>query len=396
MKSRNNNRIPELDGWRVLLVFIVSWFHIWQQSWLAPALGSYSLDYLVRSGYMPVDGTILLSGFLLFLPWAKAMHDHTPLPSARDYYRRRIARIVPSYYAFILLSLAIIILPQGQYPSVGRAVVDLLTHFSFTHTFSRVTYLGSPIFGGTWTLAVEAQMYLLFPLLARAASQKPLAVFLGMAAFSAYFRGICLWQLTEYQMVVNQLAGFLDVYAMGMAAAMVYVRLDSARARAPFKWWQQLIATAAFVLGCWAALRITRAQAASGSISYEAIQSGQMMRRPYYNLSLCVAMLSLPFCLAPLRVLFGNPVMRFLGGISMNYYLVHQVVAVQLKYHHIPYSEFDLPNMAGDIPWQYTYTFLCFGLSLVIAAAMTYLIEKPCAYLLRRWFARSDRKKALS
>ena len=48
--SEKKTRIPELDGLRVLMIFIVSWYHIWQQSWLRPYIGSYSLDYLVRSG----------------------------------------------------------------------------------------------------------------------------------------------------------------------------------------------------------------------------------------------------------------------------------------------------------------------------------------------------------
>ena len=30
------HQIPELNGLRVLLVFIVSWYHFWQQSWLTP------------------------------------------------------------------------------------------------------------------------------------------------------------------------------------------------------------------------------------------------------------------------------------------------------------------------------------------------------------------------
>ena len=73
--SERRQRIPELDGLRTLMIFIVSWYHIWQQSWLRPVIGSYSLDYLVRSGYVWVDGTVLLSSFLLFLPWAKAMRN---------------------------------------------------------------------------------------------------------------------------------------------------------------------------------------------------------------------------------------------------------------------------------------------------------------------------------
>ena len=55
-RTKKPGRIPELDGLRVLMIFIVSWFHIWQQSWLEPrieipALGiRTSLDFLVRTG----------------------------------------------------------------------------------------------------------------------------------------------------------------------------------------------------------------------------------------------------------------------------------------------------------------------------------------------------------
>ena len=77
--NNTRRRIPELDGLRVLMIFIVSWHHIWQQSWLRPAIGTYSLDYLVRSGYIWVDGTVLLSSFLLFLPYAGAMRG-APVP----------------------------------------------------------------------------------------------------------------------------------------------------------------------------------------------------------------------------------------------------------------------------------------------------------------------------
>ena len=38
----NCRRIPELNGLRVLLVFIVSWYHFWQQSWLTPSRWIYA------------------------------------------------------------------------------------------------------------------------------------------------------------------------------------------------------------------------------------------------------------------------------------------------------------------------------------------------------------------
>ena len=47
----NCRRIPELNGLRVLLVFIVSWYHFWQQSWLSPWVGRYWLGYLLGAAF---------------------------------------------------------------------------------------------------------------------------------------------------------------------------------------------------------------------------------------------------------------------------------------------------------------------------------------------------------
>ena len=66
MRAKREGRIPELDGLRVLMIFIVSWYHIWQQSWLMPIgfVGPFfvNIDFIPRSGYSAVDGLIFLSG----------------------------------------------------------------------------------------------------------------------------------------------------------------------------------------------------------------------------------------------------------------------------------------------------------------------------------------------
>lgn len=94
-----DDRIDVLDGFRALFVLLVGWYHIWQQSWLSPSftVGSskISLDFLLRSGYIWVDGLILLSGFLLYLPYATGGKR---LPAIGSFYRRRLARILPSFF----------------------------------------------------------------------------------------------------------------------------------------------------------------------------------------------------------------------------------------------------------------------------------------------------------
>ena len=78
--------IGVLDGIRVLAVGIVVWFHFWQQTWLMPIAGDVNLDYLPRYGYLMVDMMILISGFLLALPYAKAKIYGEQPPSIREFF----------------------------------------------------------------------------------------------------------------------------------------------------------------------------------------------------------------------------------------------------------------------------------------------------------------------
>ena len=380
--SKARMRIPELDGLRVLMIFIVSWYHIWQQSWLRPYIGSYSLDYLVRSGYVWVDGTVLLSCFLLFLPWARAMADGTPAPDTMDFYYRRFRRIVPGYYFITLAVFFAIALPWGLYESPQFLVKDLATHLTFTFTFFYDTYVATPLGAAGWTLAILVQGYLLFPLIARGVMKKPAATFGLMAAVCLGFRAWCIWALYDYTMVVNQLINFLDVYILGIAGAIAYVRLEKLRSgqggKISRKW--QAIATVVFIGVFWGLLSLLRVQASAGS--YPDIQKRQMMYRPVYGVCFTLLALSAPFSLTPLRKLLGNPVTKFLGGISMNYYLIHQTVTVHLKRLKIPASESAEPHMSGELQWQMGYTALAFGISVLLAILVTYAVEKPAGKLL--------------
>ena len=387
--SETRKRIPELDGLRVMMIFIVSWYHIWQQSWLRPAVGSYSLDWLVRSGYVWVDGTVLLSSFLLFLPYAKAMRERLPAPDTRDFYFRRARRIIPGYYFIILATFLGVALPWNLYDSAPYLVKDVATHLTFIFPFFRDTYLYTPLGAASWTLAIEVQAYALFPLIARGVIKKPALTLGVMCGVCFGFRAWCIWALTDYSMVVNQLVNFLDVYVTGILAAMAYDRLSERQERAGEKtennsrrYQRQALATAVFAAALFGLVQMLRFQASTGD--YVLIQRRQMIYRPVYALCFAAMMLSAPFALLPLRRLLGNPVTKFLGGISMNYYLIHQTVIVHLKRLRFPPSVSDTPNTAGEQPWQTQYTLLAFGVSLLLAVLVTYLIEKPAARLINR------------
>ncbi len=393
-------RIPELDGYRVLFVVLVSVYHFWQQSWLRPGLFGADLDFLARAGYVFVDPTILLSGFLLFLPWVRG--GGVPEAPGR-FLRRRLARVWPSLAFVTLFMLFADALPRDLYGEAWRPPLwrDVVSHLTFTFPFFRDTYQNTPLGGASWTVAVEMHFYLLFPFLARAAKKRPGAVLGGMCAAAAYFRLWCLWTQRTYDMVVNQMANFLDVYALGMACALLWPRLTALRERfaseSPGRRLAlQGAATAAGVKCAALFLQLLRRQASMSEM--EDLQASQMILRPLFALCAAGMLLTLPLALRPVRKLFGNPVTRFLAGISMNYYLLHANIATLLKTpavrawletprdwlggKRILYSPYEFPNYEGDHRWQVGYVVLCVVLSVLGAALVTYAVEKPLGRLI--------------
>ena len=410
----SRERIPELDGLRALMIFLVASYHIWQQSWLTPAIGRYSLDYLLRSGYVWVDGTILLSAFLLFLPYARSRWEGMPLPDTREFYFRRARRILPSYYFILLLVFFAVALPWRLYSTPQSMVKDLATHFTFTFPFFYDTYIATPLGVACWTLAIEVQAYLVFPLLSRAALKKPVITFSLMLLVGWGFRIWCIWSLTEYNLVVNQLLNFLDVYVLGMILALLFTRPQKVEPSRPRRILRATVATALFLGAAWALLRLLRFQAASSVYSasagpagllaawlgcpepasnYVVIQRNQMVYRPVFALCFGVLFFFAPKSYRPLRFLLGNPVARFLSGISMNFYLIHQTIIVHMKRLGFPPSVSENPNQAGEQPWQTRYTLLAFGLSFAAAVLITYLVEKPAAWGINRIRKKSPAKR---
>ena len=146
----------------------------------------------------------------------------------------------------------------------------------------------------------------------------------------------------------------------------------------------QILATVVFFGSLTGIIELQRVQAYS---SFHAeLQGRQMILRPVFALGFAGLILSAPFSLKPLRKLLGNRVTAFLAAISMNYYLIHQTLAVHMRRIGFPASVSETPNTAGEQPWQTQYTLLAFGLSLVAAVLVTYLIEKPAGkWLTKRW-----------
>ena len=386
-------RIPELDGLRVLMIFIVSWYHIWQQSWMAPAadiLGiRINLDWLVRSGYVWVDGTVLLSAFLLYLPLAR--RGRGELPDVKAFYLRKARRILPDYWLILLIVFLGICLPWNLYNGNGPFLAkDLFTHLTLIFPYWRDTYIYTPLGAASWTLSVVAQAYLLFPLLAKAMRKHPAATLATLCTAAFAFRAWCLWGMTDYSMVVNTFVNFLDVYALGFGCALLFAKLESLPEPAGGRRWLRPAAATLVFAGCLTGLCLLL-DVQAYQPDHAALQGYQMMLRPVFALCFAGLILSAPFSFRPLRKLLGNRVTAFLAAISMNYYLIHQTLAVHLRRIGFPPSVSETPNLQLEQPWQSWYTLAAFGFSFIAAILVTYGVKALLAALKRRNAAKEVR-----
>ncbi|MEA4938868.1 MAG: acyltransferase [Christensenella sp.] len=382
--------IDVLDGVRALAVFGVLWFHFWQQNWIMPnfrlpfleSLGlpaTVSLDFLPRAGFLFVDWLLFLSAFCLFLPYARAALDGAALPEVRLFYRKRIARIVPSYYVSVLLILLCVAIPSGAYHSVRDCLHDLIPTLTFTQPLFADLLIGTKLNGVLWTAAIEMQFYLFFPLLAWAFTKKPVWTYLGMLAVSiAYLWGFALQSPETIRTTVNQLPAFFGVFANGMAFAFLFVWLSRTIKRSAQL---SLLSLVGLVVGFWMLFQMMKA-----APSVIPVQIWQAENR--FRLSLVFALITISAALtfSGVRWLFSNVVMRFLAGISYNVYIWHQWIAVKLKEWHIPqWSGEKPPNMTGDVSWQWRYTAAILVATFAAAILATYVLERPVGeWLLRR------------
>ncbi len=390
-----NDRIDILDGVRAYAILIIMGFHLWQQSWMQYVLPSdmfsflgirnFTLVWIPRTGYMFVDVLLLLSAFCLFLPYARQMTDQ--LASSPDslllYTKKRIARILPPYYLCILIFAVFFVRPE-MYITKSEYFKDLITHLTFTHTFFPETYFSTQYPTSLWTLCIEMQFYLLFPLLARLFRRFPLITWFGMQGIAELF--IAFFARTPDggadRMMINQLPAFFGVFANGMLGAYLYCLLKHKTENTPQKW-LSFSGTLISLLSLIAMACMLK----NGLNTAEQVQRWQVDYRFVFSALSCVLILTLSFAHKALRWFFASGPVRFIAVISYNLYIWHATVMLKMKEYRIPHypdapaDAWAWPQSASMEPWyrtwQYGYVALFWIITFLLCAILTYTFEKP-------------------
>ena len=220
-------RVPELDGLRGLAILLVIICH-----YVANAehtqLGFFWHRFFSALSvcWSGVDLFFVLSGFLI---GGILLESRQSPRYFKTFYLRRVHRILPVYYGWILLYLLIfgtIFLFESKRNFVtARDLYPVPYYLLFLQNF---TFENTPLewkwFGVTWSLAVEEQFYLFAPpLIRRISRERLITVLLGIVILAPLLR-LIIFEFFPAQVVLATFAmpSRADALSLGILAAIFW------------------------------------------------------------------------------------------------------------------------------------------------------------------------------
>lgn len=377
-QGTSSGHIKGLDGLRAIAATVVFVFHVWGH-WQYPAIvvdlfgNQVDITWIFHYGTEGVSIFFVLSGFLLSIPFWRALLTNGRPVNVSEFFKRRFLRIYPAYLvALVIFALFF----DVNHPLLVR-LIQFTSHLFLVHNLSELTIYSdaSPL----WSVATEFQMYLLLPVLFILialyvkSNGRPwlaaLVLFVASGLLAVVFYALANVYLPALQLDPNWLKPGGNViphlpiiglayFASGIAFGYVYLKLRDRVALAVPAIIPELIAIAIIV---------TVAEIASTGLSLAGLTTETWPRLAllYGVLVVAVALGGRTF---GVTWLLESAPIRFIGMISYSFYLYHDYVL---------YLVFDrLPNLAfGALSNGVVKMLLAYGITLVISTISYYAIE---------------------
>jgi peptidoglycan/LPS O-acetylase OafA/YrhL len=359
-------RFPLFDSLRALAALAVVAYHV--AFFSGNFAGNGASRWLTQ---LNVGVTIffLVSGFLLYRPFAQARFERAAPPSVVPYAVRRVLRIVPAYW-LALIAIGLWLGIDAIFTGHG-----IVSYFGFLAIYDQSAIVDAGGIGQIWSLCIEVTFYALLPVWALVMRRVPFAGVRGFVAteaavLAAAFAGAVVWRLLHtsfdatghlsFDTALVTLPAYLDHFALGMALAVASVAAGT-RVRVPGRALAWPLAIVAFLV--------------LGLLSNAGGSGGELVRHELKGL--VGAGLLIPAIWAvegslPARVLAWRPLL-WVGAVSYGLYLWNPAV---------------LGKMAGA-GWNGSlglagYAVIGLAGSLVLAAASWYGLERWAMLLGRR------------
>jgi peptidoglycan/LPS O-acetylase OafA/YrhL len=367
-------RLEALDGLRGAAILLVMIYHFTD----IPQVSGLAVDHLyyltAMLGWTGVDLFFVLSGFLITRILLASKAHGTRYFST--FYARRALRIFPVYYAFLIVfsaALAVLgptldVAPQ-KLAAFGEGSIWLWLYASNLHALATNAHVGLAT-GHFWSLAVEEQFYLAWPLIVWLLSPRALfrAALVAIVAapvvraglWTAGYAPVPIYTFTLSHMdaltagaigAVVMHTGVTDIHrkiataVLGVAGGWAAVLLALFGPRPDIHPAMYTIASTPLALSFGAAVFLVAAR-------YEASSAGGIL---------------------------GSAFLRFFGKYSYTLYIVHPALRA-LMAHFFPEP---VLLFGSQLPWQALFIVVCGGMSVAIAFASWHLFEKRVLSLKR-------------
>jgi peptidoglycan/LPS O-acetylase OafA/YrhL len=424
-KDQKNN-IAVLDGVRAIACLSVIAFHISliaisYHIWQPYPVSNFLVSAIAMQGGSGVTLFFVLSGFLLFIPYAKALlFAEEQWPSIKRFYVRRIFRIWPGYYVTLAL---LVIVSQRQYLSPARLPeLELFLVFFMDSTKRTFQQLNGPF----WTLAVEWQYYMLLPLIALgfrklvgqgSLQQRWWRLIICLGALAAWGVLSRLWGIYFINEHPNDtflvprpvlhvflffLYGydgkFLEDFAVGMLVSSCFILVQQHSPENTLQWLGDKFRHYSYWIFGSGIVVLIFMTLWSGNERYHAIAFFEPLFEPYnwlneFGLSvgygLCI--LALLFGSNPLRLPFEWAPLRGIGLISYSLYMWHLPLLGRVA-AYVQFVQAAIP------PWL-AYLLYWVGVLLVIipfSYALYKMVERPWVQIGNSFLQKWQEKKKLA
>lgn len=293
-----------LDGLRFICITAVIWHH---STWARDLGGEV---FLLTRGFLGVDFFFVISGFLITTLLLREERSHGYF-DLRHFYWRRVLRIVPIYFLVVGVNACFAVFIDGTPEKLALLPYYLLFLSNFLNEHL-------PNLSITWSLSVEEQYYLIWPLLLMLAPRRWIVpILLGLITVNVLGHTGLLGWTGIAPMTLGPMTLHLPPYAPILMGSGVAIALNTARGFAmlePFLAWRGAVLVSFGVL-----------------ILALMFLPGRVLGWPAFLIH-CAMCLVLITCVMRedhvLRPVLMNPVIARIGQISYGMYLYHLMFLV--------------------------------------------------------------------
>jgi len=315
-------------------------------------------------GHHAVTAFIVVSGFCLGLPLAGA--DFSKPVAFGQFMARRIARIVPPYYAALVISL-LVCFAMFKFPSAMHfdfsahpRPSDIAAHFLLIQNVFGTGQINYSF----WSIATELHIYVLFPFLVAMLRKRNGWMAVGAIAVAAYGISYLVMDTRLDRAAVHFVAAFI----CGIAASWV------TRSEHPVAMRLRALSVWPFVsLG-----GLTGIVFWTKSLPYSQYQAFQMAQDAVVMIAITALLIACTKVKSPLRILLEAKPLVWIGERSYSLYLLH--VPIQAALLKVAIATLELTHLERLV------FSLTFGLGILFGLTWVFhrVVEIPAMNLSRR------------